>query len=372
MAVAYEQLAQAERSRLTERRGQRRRLGWIGATAASYAVDAVFLLLFFQSGDLPGAVPAAYGAGAALACAAFWIATSSGLNLRLRDPGMVLAQNLCGIALQFVVLFMAPQIAFPWLMNVMTVLAFAVVWFSFRQSLAAWALCCGLVGILFYSVPGRISMPMGSFEDRLLVWLYFSVVLGRCALLSVYSTEMRNRLAQSRSKLAASMAQVQELVSYDELTKAFNRRSLIARLEQERASAQRHGGTFSVALFDLDHFKSVNDRFGHAAGDEVLKAFVRTVHATMRDTDIFGRHGGEEFMMILPDTDLAGACLAVERVRAAVAQADWKAIGPELAVTVSAGVASWKRAEQITQVIGRADAALYEAKHRGRDRVQSA
>jgi diguanylate cyclase (GGDEF)-like protein len=127
-----------------------------------------------------------------------------------------------------------------------------------------------------------------------------------------------------------------------------------------------------VALFDLDHFKSVNDRYGHATGDEVLKAFAHTVHATMRDTDIFGRHGGEEFMMILPETDIAGACLAIERVRAAVAQADWKALGPELSVTVSAGVATWKRAEQVTQVIARADEALYEAKHRGRDRVQSA
>jgi diguanylate cyclase (GGDEF)-like protein len=372
MAAVEDKLVAATRAGMIERRGQRRRRVWVGAAAASYALDALFLALFAYAGALPGQVAALFALGAALACAVFYTVTALEWNQRLRDPSMILPQSICGVALHFGVVFMAPHIAFPWLLNLMTVLAFATVWMSVAASIALWALCAVVSGVLFYAFSGQIGVPLAGAQQAALVWLLFSVVLGRCVFLSVYSASMRNRLHESRSRLAVTMDQVRELISYDELTKALNRRSLMARLEQEKSGAERAGLPFSVALLDLDHFKAINDTRGHAAGDEVLKAFVRAVHATMRDTDIFGRYGGEEFLMILTDTGADGAQRAMERLRLAVAAFDWAGVAPGAAVTSSIGVATWKAGEEIAPLLSRADAALYRAKDNGRNRVEMA
>ncbi len=367
MAAADEKLLAAVEARTVERRGQRQRMAWLRGTAASYAADTVFLALFAFAGTVPAAVAMLYGAGAALVTGIVYAATASNWNLRLRDPSMVLPSNVAAIALQFGVAFAAPQIAFPWLANLFTVLAFGVVWMSLGASGAVWALCTALGGWFFHSRGASLGVPTDSVFEITLVWLCFSLILGRCVFLSVHATSMRNRLAESRKKLAASHEQIQELVSYDELTRAFNRRSLLARLEQERAGSERTRVAFSVALLDLDHFKSVNDSHGHAAGDAVLKAFVRKVHATMRESDVFGRYGGEEFMLILTDTPAEAALGALERIRRAVAAPDWSTVAPHLAVTFSAGVSEWRVGEPVEPVLHRADGALYQAKAAGRN-----
>jgi diguanylate cyclase (GGDEF)-like protein len=162
---------------------------------------------------------------------------------------------------------------------------------------------------------------------------------------------------------------VQRLASRDELTRALNRRALIAALERERSRAERSGTPFCIAMIDLDHFKVVNDTFGHAAGDAVLRAVADTVHETMRATDVFGRYGGEEFLLILVGTPPQTALEAVERVRLAVAARDWRAIVPDARVTMSAGIAGFRKGETVEQLLHRADLALYQAKHTGRNRT---
>ena len=372
MTAVEDRLVTAGRAGRVERRGQQRRRVWIAAAAGSYLLDMLFLAALAYSGAAPGRIAVAFALGAALTCAGFYAVTALDWNLRRRDPSLILPQAVCGVALHTAVVFAVPGIAFPWLLNLVTVLAFATIWLSFAASLAMWAACVGLSGLLFYAYSDRIGVPLAGSGQVAIVWLLFSVVLGRFVFLSVYSASMRNRLHESRRKLAESMDQVRELVSHDELTKALNRRSLMARLEQEKSAAARTGLPFSVALLDLDEFKTINDNHGHAAGDEVLKAFVRTVHATMRDTDIFGRYGGEEFLMICTDTGLEGARTAAERVRRAVAAADWARVAPGCAVSASIGVAAWKPGEQIDQLLRRADGALYEAKRNGRNRVEIA
>jgi diguanylate cyclase (GGDEF)-like protein len=284
----------------------------------------------------------------------------------------VVAHCVTGVLLQFAVAFMAPQVAFLWLANLFTVLAFSMVWLTVRASIGIWTLCALLCAALFFRAKGTIAAPGATPVETALSWLYFSLILGRCVFLSVYSGSMRNRLGESRRQLAQSLEQIQELVSYDELTKAFNRRSMMARLEQERGAAERTGTGFAVAMLDLDHFKQVNDGFGHAAGDAALKAFVQVVHATMRETDVFCRYGGEEFLMLLTDTDLPAAATAVERVRLAVAAHDWPAVAPGLSLTVSAGVAGWRKGEHLEPLLNRADGALYRAKRNGRNRAEIA
>jgi diguanylate cyclase (GGDEF)-like protein len=339
-------------------RDQRRRKRWTAYSAASYAADTLFLALFGAAGTIPWAVAPVYGLLAAAICSGQYVVYARGWNLRFRDPNLTAP---------FLLVAAAPAIAFPYLSNLFTVFAFGMIWLDPRSSALLWSVGAAATGLVLYAGGSRLAVPVATPLELALVWLYFSLVLGRCVLISLYASELRSRLERSRRALAATLAQVEQLATHDELTLVLNRRSLMSHLEQERGRAERSGVPFSIALMDLDHFKAINDAFGHAAGDEALKKFADIVRATMRATDIFGRYGGEEFMMILTGTTAETARLAMERVRAAVAAGTWPAPGKGL--TVSIGVAEFRRGEKLAQLLGRADMALYEAKRAGRDRV---
>ena len=369
MRPEVERLQGAARAAQTRARDQRARLRWAGATAGSYALDTLFLALFAADGVIGAAAPVVYGLGAAAVCLAVWATTAAGANLRLRDPNLSAPLIGAAVALQIAAVALAPPIAFPFLSNLFTVFAFGMLWMGPRQSMLVWSLGALALGGLFAAVGDGFGVPVATPYQRTLVWLYFSLILGRCVLLSVQASDLRRRLAEGRFRLAESLEQMRQLASHDELTLSLNRRSLMARLEQERSRVERGGEGFSVALFDLDHFKQVNDTHGHAVGDDVLRAFARTAHGAMRDSDAFGRYGGEEFMLILGGTAPVAALAAVERVRAAFAGRDWSELAPGLRVTVSAGVAGYRRGEKSSQLLNRADGALYEAKRAGRDRA---
>jgi diguanylate cyclase len=128
----------------------------------------------------------------------------------------------------------------------------------------------------------------------------------------------------------------------------------------------------SIALIDLDWFKRINDAFGHPTGDEVLRTFAITMFANIRTIDRFGRYGGEEFLLLLPDTSGDAAARILDRLRAIIADLDWSAFSPGMRVTISAGVATLKGDETPETLLARADNALYAAKARGRNRIASA
>jgi diguanylate cyclase len=367
--LAEEKLEKAVRAAGTRGRDQSRRRRWTLAIAASYAVDTVFLALFAAVGSIAGSLAIAYGAAAAALCAAAYAVTASGLNLRARDPNLAVPHMIIAVALQIGVVDAAPQIAFPVLANLFTVFAFGVIWMTLRQSVALWTLGALALGALVYAVGERFGVPVATPAGKFLVWLYVTLVLGRCLLLGVQANDLRRRLAEGRSQRAESLEQMRQLASHDELTRTLNRRSLIARLEQECGRAERGGPPFSVSLLDLDHFKQVNDAYGLAVGDDVLRAFAKTAHGAMRDSDAFGRYGGVAFMFIFGATAPGAALAGVERVRAAFAARDWESFAPGLRVTVSAGVAGYRAGETVAQLVSRADAALVEAKQAGRNCV---
>jgi diguanylate cyclase (GGDEF)-like protein len=143
-------------------------------------------------------------------------------------------------------------------------------------------------------------------------------------------------------------------------------------LDEEIARAHRNQTPFSVALIDLDWFKRINDTYGHPTGDEVLRTFAITVFANVRPIDKFGRYGGEEFLLLLPDTSDEGAARILDRLRSIIADLDWSAFSPGMQVTISAGVATLKPNETPDIILARADSALYAAKARGRNRIASA
>jgi two-component system cell cycle response regulator len=161
-----------------------------------------------------------------------------------------------------------------------------------------------------------------------------------------------------------------ETMALDGLTQVRNRRALQDALESEFARSRRHGHTLSLLLLDIDHFKGVNDRLGHLAGDAVLKRVAALLNEHGRRENCTARYGGDEFAVLLAETALAGAMIFAERVRGAVEHDEIPIAGQRISVTVSIGVAEWTpQMMQPEDLIALADTALYRAKNAGRNRV---
>jgi len=157
----------------------------------------------------------------------------------------------------------------------------------------------------------------------------------------------------------------------DPLTELFNRRGFLQAADRLIAQRGQHSMPVSVLLFDLDHFKSINDRFGHAIGDDTLKLFASTVAGNLRSTDVVGRLGGEEFAAVLPSGAIEAEVVA-ERLRSVFQTAGFEISGRETGATVSIGIATALPPVEIESLLARADAALYDAKNNGRNRIELA
>ncbi len=172
-------------------------------------------------------------------------------------------------------------------------------------------------------------------------------------------------------QLTDELTRVRLLSLTDELTDLPNRRAFLRRLEDEVGRVQRYGLPLTLALIDLDMFKEVNDKFGHAAGDEVLRCYSKNILSIFRHHDMVGRYGGEEFAVLLPNTDKEGALRALAKVKKRSAETRWQVNGTVRHVpTFSAGLALYKPGESPGAFIERADNALYRAKRLGRNRVE--
>jgi diguanylate cyclase (GGDEF)-like protein len=180
------------------------------------------------------------------------------------------------------------------------------------------------------------------------------------------------RLIASGTALRTTNAQLDLLARVDTLTGLPNRRSIEELLRSTLAAATRYGHDAAVLMVDVDHFKRINDSYGHAGGDDVLNAVADCLRANLRDGDVVGRWGGEEFMVVMPYTDSEGAEVVADRMREVVAESPMVASGEPVLVTISIGCAAWQADEEMGALLHRTDAALYQAKERGRNRVVSA
>jgi len=179
--------------------------------------------------------------------------------------------------------------------------------------------------------------------------------------------EAQRALTRQNQGLQRSNRQILETSRTDPLTGAANRRRFDERLQEELERLKRSGPGLSLALADVDHFKQVNDEFGHPAGDAVLKALVQTMRAGTRPYDLVARWGGEEFVILLPQTDAEAAVVVAERIRMGFAGQIVPAVNR--AITVSFGIAAAMPGDSAETLLARADAALYQAKAGGRNRV---
>jgi diguanylate cyclase (GGDEF)-like protein len=225
------------------------------------------------------------------------------------------------------------------------------------------ALACTMLA-MHALAPGRYSSVVEI--SNFLVCLF---VLPVTSTVAVLLGRLHERLHRQRTELRAALARIQDLATRDDLTGLANRRHAQERLELEAQRHARGGPPFAIALLDLDHFKMLNDEHGHAAGDAVLRRFAEEARSCAREIDLAARWGGEEFLLVMPNTTEAAALAATERLRVHLEEAVADYGGTALRVTCSAGVAEHCMGQVIAQTVLRADRALYRAKAEGRNRI---
>ena len=318
------------------RRAKQRR-GIQGMVGVSYVIDAGILLLYAHAGTIPLFVGPVYAICGLTICAAAILISETGFNDRFKDHYLVAPQSTANMLLMVAFSYIAPEVAVLFLCSLFTVFSFASLRSTPVQTGIIWtAMAAGLAG-LFLLTDKPIAMPHGSHLERFATLTVFILTIGRCMFLGIFSSSLKKSLYLSGLKLKEAYKRIEELAELDELTGAFNRRCIMRMLDEEIARASRGGSPCSIALIDLDHFKHVNDTFGHPTGDEVLRTFSITMFANIRSADHFGRYGGEEFLLVLPDMAPDDAGRAVDRLRAIIAELDWSAFSPGMQVTLSAG-----------------------------------
>lgn len=203
-------------------------------------------------------------------------------------------------------------------------------------------------------------------------WLLVLLIAILLVLLIWTSTRARRRIAEKDTELSTALEQVEELARRDPLTRLLNRRAFIELMEYESQRQWRNQQPISFIIADTDHFKRLNDNYGHACGDSVLSEIAQALTRSLRGQDTVCRWGGEEFLVMLPGTGLADAVTLAERLREAIAGLRLQCEGRELAVTMTFGVAECPVHDETTAAISRADKVLYKGKKAGRNRVVAA
>ncbi|WP_083218982.1 GGDEF domain-containing protein [Bradyrhizobium icense] len=355
---------------LKRRAGQRRQM--LAVQGVSYSLITLVLLVYCYAGTVPIIIPSAYFLSGIGLVSVFVVLSEAHFNDRFEDHYLTIFQVAGHVALQLGFLLAAPQIGFAFLSVVFLIFGFGALRMTSRQAIITWTLTMiGLAPIfLFASTP--IGLPITTQTERVAAMLSFVLTIGQCAFVGLYGSTMRKMLYDRSFELKAAYKRIEELAELDELTGSSNRRSIMRMLEEEIARASRSGAPCSIALIDLDWFKRINDAYGHPTGDEVLRTFSITMFANIRSIDRFGRYGGEEFLLVLPDMDVDQAMRALDRLRAIIADLDWSAFSPGMKVTMSAGVAMLNSNETSDTFLARADSALYAAKAQGRNRITRA
>jgi diguanylate cyclase (GGDEF)-like protein len=354
------------------RRRAHRRRQLLEMIAASYLVDVILLLLYAAAGTVPASIAAAYAVCGVAFVAVFGTMSETGFNDRFRDHYFVAPQAIVGSLQILIFIYLAPEVAALFICTQFIVIGFSSLRTTLPQSATLWTLVSGGLAALFLIDDLRVGLPLGTLYERLVTVLMLATTTGRCMFIGIFASSQRASLYRRGVELTVANRKIEELAELDELTGSFNRRCIMRMLDDEIGRAQRLGVPCCVALIDLDWFKRINDTYGHPTGDEVLRTFAITVYANIRSSDRFGRYGGEEFLLLLPDTPHETAVQILDRLRALITELDWSAFSDGMTVTISAGIATLDADDTADALLARADRALYAAKEQGRNRIASA
>jgi diguanylate cyclase (GGDEF)-like protein len=349
--------------------GQRRQM--LTVQAVSCSLVTVVLLVYCYAGTISIGIPAAYFLSGMSVIGIFVVLSETHVNDRFEDHYLTIFQVGSHVALQLGFLLAAPAIGYAFLSVLFLIFGFASLRMTSRQAAIAWTLTMTGLAPIFVLTTTPIGMPFATSVERLAALLCYVLTIGQCAFVGLYGSSLRKMLHSRNFQLREAYQRIEELAELDDLTGSFNRRCIMRMLDDKIAGAQRSKTPCSIALIDLDWFKRINDAFGHPTGDEVLRTFAITVFANIRTIDRFGRYGGEEFLLVLPDTPAEEAARILERLRTIIADLDWSAFSPGLRVTISAGIATLRPDETPDSFLARADSALYAAKAGGRNRISN-
>ena len=308
----------------------------------------------------------AWGALSISGILGFYALIRSGLSTRLgSDPSLTLLQSAFGVAMTALGYAINPALRGA----IIAIMMLNLVWGMFvlkdRQALG---LCAFALALLAATMAWMSHVDPARFPPAIeaLHFTFAVILLVATSSLSMRMGGLRTRLAERKAELQQALATIRELAQRDELTRLSNRRHVLEMLGVEHVRSVRTGEPLSVVLVDIDHFKQINDRHGHAVGDAVLLGFAQALRAGLRESDFAGRWGGEEFLLVLPATRPADAAALVDRLRDGVARLLFDPVAPDLRVGFSAGVAECAADEAIQAAVGRADEAMYRAKAAGR------
>lgn len=312
----------------------------------------------------------AWSAFAITGATAFVLLIASGFNLRFAaEPSLTLPQAVLGVVSSVIAYPVTGPVRGAGLLTVVLAIVFGMFALSPRQVLRLCALALGLLGAEML-VAAKLAPDRFPPRVEAMHFLITALVLPAISVLTGQLSTMRRKMRDQRVALEAALAKNCELASHDDLTGLRNRRSILELIEIETRRSRRDATVLSFAILDIDFFKLVNDTYGHAGGDQVLRAFAATLRETLRETDFVSRWGGEEFLLVLPATPAAVGHVVIERLRTRLREVPFECAGVTLAISFSAGIAQFDASEECAQqTIERADQALYAAKNSGRNRT---
>jgi diguanylate cyclase (GGDEF)-like protein len=227
-------------------------------------------------------------------------------------------------------------------------------------------LTCGTdIVLLNIFRPQNINLKIEFFQ-----WFGLVIVLISVSFVGGNISSIRRELSINRKKLQSSLTVIREMAIHDDLTGFYNRHHLMDLIDSENNRSDRTGSVYSLVMMDIDKFKNINDTYGHQTGDQVLRTFAAIIRSILRKTDFCGRYGGEEFLILLTQTDIQAAKVFAERICNCVENSFFPCLGPDARVTVSIGLTEPRTQEDIEKTISRADELLYKAKEGGRNRVE--
>jgi len=339
--------------------------GFVMASAFSALYLAVLAMFYSQDRMDRQTLLEAYAIVVAL-IVGFFCVFRFGLNRHFPEASLTTLQFLAAIFTMLYVVYRAPETRL-----VFTAFFFVALLFCMLRHTGRKLAMLSVISLLSFALV--IGMRYATMHDDDALRsdaLHFGVLLVTIpwfVLIGEHVKQLRRGLNEASLKLEG----IEESARRDDLTGVYNRRALMVAMEDAKRWADVANEPLSICMIDLDRFKRYNDEFDHLTGDQVLRAFARSVQEGLRSTDVFGRYGGEEFVQICRHTTLAGAIADAERLRARIGALDVplpRSIGK---LTVSIGVAQYQPGEPIMQTFARADGALYRAKRLGRNRVES-
>ena len=311
----------------------------------------IYVLIFFWSGFFT-----------------FTIVLRSGLNKKAADPSLTIFQILWGTLFLLTVIFLLEKERSLLLMPFFGVLSFGYFILRFREflTIALFAITGYTLIVLFIYLSGSRNI---NIEFELLQLITFIGTVFVMLYTGSSITRLREKTKKQYTALEESLELNKKLATTDGLTGLYNRRHFMEKLSQQKSLSERDASDFVLCYFDLDHFKLINDTFGHHTGDIVLQKFSEILKSSIREIDFAARFGGEEFVCLLVNTDIDKAVIVTERIRKSLAAYNFNDIAPSLRATVSIGVSNFKQYSTLQETLTSADHRMYHAKKSGRNKV---